>query len=60
MINLAEPNHVTSNNTLNLHGHRINRSQDIIVSYIIKIRTTSQDIYLFLQKHGMFHIFIKN
>jgi len=39
MINLSEPIHVMSDNTLNLHGHQINRSQDIIISYIIKAKS---------------------
>jgi len=32
MITLSEPIHVISNPTLNLHGHQINRSPDLITS----------------------------
>jgi len=43
MINVSELIHVISDNTLNLHGHQIHRSQDIITSYLIKIKS-----YLFI------------
>jgi len=39
MINLSEPTHSISNLLLNLHGDRTYRSQDIITSYLLKIKS---------------------
>jgi hypothetical protein len=48
MINLSEPTHSMNNTSLNLHGHRTHRSQDIITSYL-----TKNKLYLFYFSKNM-------